>query len=272
MIDIHSHILPGIDDGAADAEESIEMAKAAVADGIHTIVATPHTLNGIYLNTLQDITDHVSALRQIFKKEHIPIDLRTGAEVHLCVGMTERIQSGEIAAINDHRSLNLKILKSKIRYVLVEFPTQAIPAGYKNELFQLKASGITPVIAHPERNPVFQRKQEILYEMVSMGCLLQLTAMSITGGLGGGIMSFARQILECRLAHVIATDSHSVESRPPVLSPAVEAAARIMGNMKEAEDMVTKIPEAILEGKSVYIPEPKEPQKKSWFFRVFGGS
>ncbi len=272
MIDIHSHILPGIDDGAADTEESLEMARAAVADGIHTIVATPHTLNGVYINTLQDVTDQVIALRQVFKKKQVPVDLRTGAEAHICVGMTDRIQSGEIAAINDYRSLNLKILKSKIRYVLIEFPAQAIPAGYKNELFHLKASGITPVIAHPERNPVFQRKQEILYELVNMGCLLQLTAMSITGGLGGGIMSFSRQMLECRLAHVIATDSHSVESKSPVLSPAVEAAARIIGSMKEAEDMVTKTPEAILEGKSVYIPEPKEPQKKSWFFRIFGGS
>ncbi len=258
MIDIHCHILPGVDDGAFNTEESIAMAKLAVADGIRTIVATPHTLNGVSNNSLQDVTGHVETLRKIFSNEDLNLDLLPGSEIHLCVRIMERVASGEVATINDNR-----------RYALVEFPVHAIPIGYKDELFHLKVKGITPVIVHPERNLVFRQKPDILFELAAMGCLFQITALSITGGFGSDTKAFAHKMLKCRLGHVIASDAHSAEGRPPLLSQAVEVAGKVTGDKKKAEEMVTTIPEAIIEGKPVYPPEPESMQKKKRSFFKF---
>lgn len=260
MIDLHSHILPAVDDGSSSVEESIAMAKQAVGDGIRTVVATPHTLNGVYYNSLDKVLDHVANLREILLKNQIELNLCSGSEVHICAGLAEKILSGEIATINNNK-----------QYALVEFPGQVIPSGSKNELFQLKLKGITPIIAHPERNMIFQRQLELIYDLVAMGSIIQITAMSITGGLGEEAMECAHRLLNLRLAHVIATDSHSFKNRPSILSQAVEVAAKIMGDTKEAEKMVTIRPDAILKGKPVSLPEPKRQRKKGWFSMIFDG-
>ncbi len=253
MIDIHCHILPGVDDGPSSMTESLAMAKQAVADGIETVVATPHTFNEVYDNTAEEVNSRVAQLSETLSKNGLMLDLRPGSDAHICVGMAERILTGEAATINNTG-----------RYILVEFPTQIIPSGSKDELFQLTLNDITPVITHPERNPVFQQRIETLHDLVAMGWVLQVTAMSISGEFGEEAMKFVHRLLELRLAHIIATDAHSPESRPPILSPAVEAAARVMGSINEAEKMVTVRPQAILEGKPVEIPEPKHPRKKWW--------
>ncbi len=256
MIDLHCHILPELDDGSFSVEESLAMARAAIADGIKTLVATPHTLNGVYLNSTRMVTDQVARLREIFLTEKLDLDLRSGSEAHISIQMAERVASGEIATINNNG-----------RYVLVEFPVQAVPLGFQEELFHLKLGGITPIISHPERNMILQQRPEFLYDLVAMGCLLQITAMSITGELGQDAMKCANKLLDCRLAHVIATDAHSSMNRPPILSPGVETAANILGSVAEAEAMVTTRPGDILAGCPLDIPEPKRPGKKSWFFR-----
>ena len=258
MIDLHSHILPSIDDGSSSIEESIAMAKLAVSDGIRTIVATPHTLNGVYYNSSPDVINHVANLRKVLQENRIELNLYPGSEAHICAGLARKILSGEIATINNNG-----------QYVLVEFPVQVIPSGAKNELFQLKLKGITSIIAHPERNMVFQHRLELLYDLVAMGSIVQITATSITGGLGEEAMECAHKLLDLRLAHIISTDSHSPENRLPVLSPAVEAAAEILGNINEAKEMVTIRPAAILAGKPVNLPEPKPQSKKGWFAKIF---
>lgn len=258
MIDLHSHILPALDDGSSSVEESIAMARQAVADGIRTVVATPHTLNGVYYSSSHEVTGHVACLQEILQENQIELKLCSGSEAHICAGLAKRILSGEIATINNNG-----------QYALVEFPVQAIPSGSKNELFQLKLKGITPIIAHPERNMVFQRRLELLYDLIAMGSIVQITAMSITGGFGEEAMECAHRLLDLRLAHIIATDSHSPENRPPVLSPALEVAAEIMGDIKEAKEMVTIRPDAILAGKPLNLPEPKRLRKKGWFSTIF---
>ncbi len=240
-------------------EESLSMGRQAFADGIQMVVATPHTMNGVYDNPFQAVNNQVAHLQEIFLKDGLALDLCPGLEVHIREGMVKRVLSGEAATINDNG-----------RYILVEFPAQAIPSGYKEELFQLKLKGITPIIAHPERNPVFQYRLETFYELAAMGCLFQITAMSIIGELGGEAMECSHRLLDLRLAHVIATDAHSPDSRSPILSHAVEAAAQIMGSTKEAKAMVTTRPEAILEGKPLDPPEPRRPRKRRWWFRWLG--
>lgn len=246
MIDLHCHILPGVDDGAKSLEESLLMARRAVEDGIHTIVATPHTLNGIYINSAREVTPKVASLQETLSKKHIKLQLYVGADVHLCPHMLELIESGDAGTINNAR-----------KYILLEFPSQVVPPKVKDEIFSLKLNGITPIISHLERNPVIQHNIDILYEFIRMGALCQVTAMSITGDFGGIAMQCAERLLRHRMVHVIASDAHSSESRPPVLSQAVEAAAEILENYDDAERMVTEVPAAILSGNMPDIPKPK---------------
>jgi len=254
LIDLHCHILPGVDDGACTVTESLAMARQAVDDGIKTIVATPHTLNEVYFNPAQEVCVQTTRLQDIFTSEQIELNLCPGSDMHICVQMLKRIQAGEAATIN-----------SNGRYVLTEFPTQTIPLGSQEELFQLKLNNITPIITHPERNLVFQNQLEILYDLVAMGCLVQITAASVTGELGEDAMDCAHRLLELRLAHVIASDAHSPERRPPVLTPAVAVTAQILGSRKEAEAMVVDRPAAILTGSAVTVPEPIRLRKKKWW-------
>jgi len=174
------------------------MAKQAVADGIQTLVATPHSFNGIYLNPFQVVEDNVNRLRKTFQKNRININLCTGSEVRICTGLKQKVITKEVATINNNG-----------RYVLVEFPLHVMPPGSREELFQLKLNDITPILAHPERNPIFQHQPELLSDLMSMGCLIQITAMSITGQLGREAMECAHKLLKNRHSHVIATDAHS---------------------------------------------------------------
>ena len=221
------------------------MARRAVEDGIHTIVATPHTLNGIYVNTAKEIISKVDALQKILSNNHIQIHLCAASDVHLCPHMLELIVSGDALTINDSK-----------RYILLELPSQAIPKGVKDEIFELQLNGITPIITHPERNAMIQHDLNILYDLVSMGALSQITAMSLTGEFGVFVKRATEIMLKKRLVHIIASDAHSSDNRPPVLSRAVEHTAEFLGNYEEAMRMVTEVPAAILAGAMPDVPEP----------------
>ena len=255
MIDLHCHILPAVDDGPGFLEESLSMAEIAVKDGIHTIVATPHTLNGIYTNPITEIISRVSALQEVFSENHIKVQLYAGADVHLCPHMPELIERGEAGTINNAK-----------KYMLLELPSQTVPKGVKDEIFALKLNGITAIITHAERNSIIQHDLSVLHELVGMGALSQVTAMSLTGDFGEFVRQSAEILLKHRLVQIIASDAHSPNDRPPILSQAVEHAAGILGNYEEAERMVNEIPSAILSGKPPDISEPAKPNNRSRFF------
>lgn len=239
-----------MDDGAKSLEESISMARTAMKDGIHTIVATPHTLNGSYLNPVPEVISKVTDLQEALSENDINLRLCVGADIHLCPGLMGQIEKGAAGTINN-----------KMKYILLELPAQTIPHGIKDEIFTLKVHGITPIITHPERHPTIIRDMNLLWELLSMGALFQVTAMSITGDFGEMVMHCAERLLIYRLAHVIASDAHSPDGRPPVLSHAVEAAGEIMGNLEDAERMVNDIPALILAGETIETPEPMRMKK-----------
>ncbi len=247
MIDLHCHILPGADDGPRSLEESLAMATLAVKDGIQVVVATPHTLNGIYSNPLNEIIEKVNSLQKSLFENNIDLVLHVGADVHLYPHLLDRITSGDAPTIN-----------AAGKFILLELPSMTIlKKEVKDEIFHLKLNGITPIITHPERNDIIQNDPEILYEFISMGALSQITAMSLTGDFGMRAKHSSGILLKHRLAHIIASDAHSSDNRPPLLSHAVEKAAEILANNEEAECMVTEIPSAILSGKMPDIPEPR---------------
>ncbi len=256
MIDIHCHILPGIDDGAQNIEETLEMCRIAVDDGITTTVASPHQHNGVYHNSFESIVKGVQEVSAVLHTENIPLTLLPGADVHIEIDTGEQIERGEIMTINNNK-----------RYFLLEFPSHTIPPNIDKIIFQLLLKNITPVLTHPERIIEVQENPSVIYHIVSQGVLSQITAMSITGGFGRMAKKCARTLLEHNLAHLIASDAHSTEHRPPVLSEGVEAAARIVGK-EQAMRMVTSIPEAVVQGVPAPFLEPplEVTRKRFWFF------
>jgi protein-tyrosine phosphatase len=251
MIDLHSHILCGLDDGAKSMEESFQMCRMSFQDGIRTVVATPHLLPGIYKNDRSTILSKVVELNNALvhselrtPDSELSLDILPGADVHFSSDLLQLCENGEVVTVNDNGL-----------FLMVEFDFQGIPYHAGKVLFQMIAKGIIPIITHPERNFEIGQSPKRYYEMIRMGCLGQVTAMSLTGGFGSGVKRIAENLLENRLVHIIATDAHSTDGRPPVLSAGVRAAGKIIGR-EEAIKMVTEYPEAIIEGRRPNIPDP----------------
>ena len=235
MIDIHSHILPGLDDGPDDIGESIRMCRMAADDGIHTIVATPHMLKGIYHFSKKDVLKKVEELNSAIKAKNIPLTILPGAEIVIDPNILALIHKGDLLTMNNCGS-----------HVLLEltdyFPKEQIENFIKN----LTENYVIPIISHPERNITIQKNINILSRFVKAGALSQITAMSITGDFGTRAQKTSKEILKSGLAHVIATDAHSSTWRPPILSNGVRAAKKIIGE-DNAIKMVTKTPELIIQ-------------------------
>ncbi len=232
MIDIHCHILPGVDDGAADLGESVKMAKIALADGIVKIVATPHIKEPLidrqYLSKCHEM------LTRTLDEKHIPIDIFLG---------------GEVAAHLDLSKFNLHTLNGT-KYILIEFPAGHLPQSAGELIFNLILNGFYPIIAHPERNSSILKNPDTLFNLLNQQVLLQITAGSITGMFGTDTMACARFLLRKGVVSFIASDAHSAGHRQPVLSKGVQAAGRIIGR-ENALKLVTTNPEAMLAGEKV---------------------
>ena len=255
MIDLHCHVLPGLDDGARLLEETLDMARTAAANNIDTIVATPHSLNGFFVNNWENVVSLTTTVQKAFDAEDIAITLYPAMEAQVCPELFDALEKGQAATINDNS-----------RYMLLEFPPFSMPPGSMEFIFKLKLQGITPVIAHPERNLILQNDLKQLYDLVKMGALCQLTALSVTGYLGPSVQKSSEQMIKTGLAHVIATDAHSDNERIAALASAVDMAAEILQDYSRAEKMVTTTPAAIIAGEDVDVDEPVLDKKKWWIF------
>lgn len=245
MIDLHCHILPGIDDGPETLNEAIQMCHLSYQDGIRVIVATPHLLNGVYQISPETILNRVQELNTALSStSQSPIRILPGADVHFSKDLPKALEEGRILTVGQSG-----------KFLFLEFPFQGIPYRAEEVLFQLLSKGITPIITHPERSLEILKNPKRYYEMVRMGCLGQVTAMSLTGEFGSGVKGVAEKLLKHRLIHFIASDGHSIHRRPPILSSALRRAEKMVGR-EEAYRMVTEYPQAILEGKKPDVPDP----------------
>ncbi len=254
MIDLHCHILNGVDDGAGSLDEAIAMAEIAVADGIRTIVATPHTTNGNYDNRPAFVVQAVKELQEVLDHAEIPLQLLPGAEVHFVPDLVEQLRQEKIGTLNNSR------------YLLLELPPTLSFEGCKQEMFSLRLEGVVPILAHPERHPPFQKDMNPLFELVEMGVLCQLTAQSITGAFGRAIRKMAERMVRSNLVHILASDAHSSHCRVPELQAGVDRVRRLTENREKAENMVTAIPAAILNDNAVSTEAPRGIDKGSFFF------
>lgn len=235
MIDIHCHILPAVDDGPLLLKSSLAMAAIAAADGITTIIATPHT-DGLGVNR-ETVAAGVLYLNGELIRQAIPLNIIAGHELpyHLIPDLAD-----------SHTLANSK-------YVLVELPHTYFPGDSLRTVSGLVDRGLVPIIAHPERNNDILLKPELLRNLVKAGALAQLTAASITGELGTDIQRCAFYLLDHHLAHFIATDSHSPSFRTPVLRKAHSIAVRLLGR-QQADLLTMGNPEKILRAAGTVPP------------------
>jgi len=258
MIDLHCHILPGLDDGAETLASAVAMARLAVEDGIDTIVATPHLFKGGAAFPDGDpFAEKRRDLEMALQTERIPVSLKLGAEVHIAhTLMSELGKNRKRLVVNDSA------------YMFVEFPSDHIYPSVRGLFFELMSAGITPIIAHPERNAVFAQKPELLYELVRMGALAQVNRGSLVGVYGKTAADAAVHFLGCNLINFIASDGHDTGSLAPILSDAVERAESLVGR-EGAIALVSSNPQAVLEDREVpYLPPPVDPGKSKRSFHL----
>jgi len=258
MIDLHSHILPGLDDGARNTGESLEMARIAERDGVEKIVATPHLFRGNFIHEdLSIIEKKRSELSQALKENNIRVEILAGAEVHISHNLIDKIR--------ENRE-NLVLGESS--YMFVEFPSDLVFSGAKNLFFELMSEGINPIIAHPERNSVFIHNPSLLYELIQMGGLSQANSGSFSGLYGRRVEEAVLHFLKLNLIHFIASDSHNTHSVVSRLSEAVKVARMIIGE-EETRALVKDNPQAVLDDKDIpYLPEPINPKEKEKSFKI----
>jgi protein-tyrosine phosphatase len=258
MVDIHCHVLPETDDGAVSLAESVAMCRAAAADGIQTIVATPHMFDGVH--NVPDKETIRRKIAQVMEACDNCVRIVPGGEVRYSY---EIFQEAE-----DPRS---RIRLNGTSYMLLEFPFHSVPPNIEMTIFQIQNAGITPVIAHPERNKRIQEKPRIIADLVERGAYAQLDAGSLTKSFGPEAYHAAKRMIEAGLGHFLATDAHHQDRRRPVLSAAAAIAAD-WGGEEYARAMVEVNPEALINDRAIpYQPDIDvdallgRSKKKSWF-------
>ncbi len=259
MIDIHNHLLPGLDDGSPNLETSLAMARMAVADGITHIVCTPHA-NHRYPYDPFRVEDLISNLRGRLAAAEIPLTLVRGADFHLTY---ENIQE----ALADPARFSI----AGRGYLMTELPDYGSFSSFDETYYELRLAGMTPVLTHPERNPTLQESRVKLYDWLHLGVLVQVTANSILGDMGKKAQRMALDLLEKKQVHFVATDAHNTTSRPPKLRAAYDLVLRKCG-ADYADTLFKSNPLNALEG--TQLPQATdhdrdEASSSSWWTRLF---
>lgn len=255
-IDIHFHLLPGVDDGARNLDEALEMARLAQIDGVSRIIATPHPNYQTGIGGREVTSRLVEDFnRRLIEANITEIKVVPGVECYLEPELLERLERQQLFGLN------------KGRYVLIEFPTVTPPLNVEHLMFGLRVKGFIPIIAHPERYQYVQQDPEWLAKLVRLGCLSQLTAGAFWGRFGKRCQKSAEILLKTNLCHVIASDAHNVQVRPPGFQRALPEIERLAGS-ESLKRLLIEVPGRIL-ADIYYEPEPPErslarPMWKFW--------
>lgn len=254
LVDIHCHILPGIDDGSKDWETSLNLAREAVKDGVTHAVVTPHTLNGKYTNHKKDIIWLTDQYQQKLDEANIPLTVFPGQEVRLSGGLIPALEADDILFCD-----------ADGQYMLLEFPSEDVPTYAKNTIFQLHEHGITPVIVHPERNNRILKEPQVLQELIEQDCLVQITASSYTGLFGDKVENLSRRLIEAGQGCTFASDAHDLPRRQYQLSEAYAKMEREFGS--ELAESWKENARKIINGDQVQMDwRPLKKKKRFWLF------
>lgn len=263
MIDLHSHILPGVDDGAVTLEDAIDMARMAVDDGIQVMACTPHFMPGMYENRSDDILRRVDQLNDHVSDAGLDLALVAGADAHIRPDFVACLRAGQILSLHGSR------------YVLFEPPHASLPKRMDDLLFEISVAGYVPILTHPERLKWIEQNYPLVQQLAQSGVWMQITAGSLTGRFGKRPQYWATRMLAEGLVSILASDAHNVGSRPPVMSKAREIATRELG-AAEADNLVHIRPVCVLENQppeqAPALPKAvvKNPGFGSTLRRIFG--
>lgn len=255
MIDIHCHILPGVDDGAADEQVSIEMGRAAMLEGITHIVATPHHRNRSWDNPRSSTLKMVDTLNRLFDRHSIEVTVLPGQEPRIFGEMADDGIEDELVTVNDGH-----------KYLLVEFPTHHVPHYTQQLFYDLQLKGLTPVIVHPERNNDIFTHPDILYQLINDGALSQVTTASLIGRNGKKVKKIALQMIDHGLTHFVASDAHNVGERPFYMKEAFAELDKVFG--RKALKIFEENAGLLICGELVNREQP-EPIREKKFLGIF---
>lgn len=254
LVDIHCHMLPGIDDGSKDWVTSMKLAQDAVKNGITHAVVTPHTLNGKYLNHKQDVVRLTKMYQDMIDDADLPLKVFPGMEVRLSGDLVSAIENDDILYCDEDGT-----------YMLLEFPSDDVPTYAKDTIFQVMQHGITPIIVHPERNNRILKDPEVLQDLLEQGCLVQITASSYTGIFGNSVEDLSKRLIDSGQAVTFASDAHDLPNRQYQLSEAYDKMSHEFGRKlaQSYQDNARKI----INGDPVQMNwEPLKKKKKFWLF------
>jgi protein-tyrosine phosphatase len=264
MIDIHNHLLHGLDDGSPDLKTSVEMSRMAAADGITHMIATPHASHR-YTFSPELVADRLRELRAALAKENVPLTLATGCDFHLSY---DNIQD----AIQKPRRYTL----NSTQYLLVELPDIGLAQTVGETLYELRLADMVPILTHPERNPTLQRDPARMEAWMRDGLLLQITAGSVLGHMGKSAQKMSLSLLNKRWVHFISTDAHNTGHRPPRMRETYDVIAKAHGE-SYAKLICVDNPAAVFAGEA--LPQQEEPtglyhysETKAfpWWKKLFG--
>ena len=272
VIDLHCHMLPDIDDGAPDLEAALAMARMAVADGIRLTACTPHIYPGLYENDSARIRQSVEGFRQSLDEAKIPLMVTVGADIHLVPELVQRLKSGLYPTLHGSR------------YFLFEPPHHAVPARFLESVFDGLSGGYVPVVTHPERLTWLDKEHYGWFvEAARRGAWLQVTAGALTGRFRDRAKYWAERMLDDGIVHLLATDAHSPDHRPPLLAEGREMAAKWVGG-EEASRLVDERPQAIIDDRDPAdlapppalggrcLDKPERVARRRWLPRIFSSA
>lgn len=252
FVDIHCHLVPEIDDGAKSWEDTLAMAQMAVADGIDTIVMTPHQLGAFSHNSGAAIRAAVAQVQEFLTANEIPLCVLPGADVRIEADLVSLVKRGQVVSLGDHR-----------RHVLLELPHE-LYVPLDRLLAEMRAAGMTGILSHPERNHGILADPGVLRPLVDAGCLMQVTAGSLLGAFGPHSQKLAEWMLQQKLVHFLASDGHGPKARRPLLRQSFERAVELVG-LDQAVAMCCDNPRCVAEGKPVHVRQVRDRTWGGWF-------
>ncbi|MFR0600754.1 tyrosine-protein phosphatase [Lactobacillus equicursoris] len=256
VVDLHCHILPGIDDGSKDWATSLKLAQDAVNDGITHAVCTPHTLNGRYLNHKADVIKLTEEFQDRIDQAGIPLTVFPGHEVRLSGGLPEALDNDDILFCDEDG-----------QYMLLELPSNEVPHYTKSMIFQIMQRGITPIIVHPERNNEILEEPTKLQEFLEMGVLIQITASSYTGTFGKKIEDCSRDFIKAGQCVFFASDAHDLPKREYQMHAALDKLAKEFGEGKKQEFLTNA--QKVVNGEPVHLDWQPLKKKRKKFLGLF---
>ncbi|MDM8332193.1 tyrosine protein phosphatase [Limosilactobacillus pontis] len=256
MVDLHCHLLPGVDDGSKNMKISLRLAREATENGVTHALLTPHHMNGRYVNHKQDVIRRTEEFQEQLKIHDIPLVVFPGQEVRINGQLLEALDKDDILFAD-----------TAGKYIILEFPDDDVPYYTNQMVFDLQQRGIIPVIVHPERNTKIIAQPDLIYQLLEKGCLSQITASSYVGTFGKRVENFSRQLIEAGQGYVFASDAHDLPGRKYEMWQAFDKLHHEFGS--ELAEQYQKNSRLIINGRNVPLNNLKTIKKRKKYFWLF---